>query len=91
MFLRNFKTPTILGLILALACGAYAADSRTKLKPGINLFSPQQDIEMGQEASKQADRELQLLNDRQANDYINSLGRQLAAHGNDTQTIIPHR
>jgi predicted Zn-dependent protease len=80
MFLRNFKTPTILGLILALACGAYAADSRTKLKPGINLFSPQQDIEMGQEASKQADRELQLLNDRQAINYINSLGRQLAAH-----------
>ena len=80
MFLRNFKTPTILGLILALACGAYAADSRTKLKPGINLFSPQQDIEMGQEASKQADRELQLLNDRQAINYVNSLGRQLAAH-----------
>jgi hypothetical protein len=50
------------------------------LKPGWNLFSPQQDVEMGREVSKQAESELQIVTDRQASAYIDALGRQLAAH-----------
>jgi predicted Zn-dependent protease len=69
----------ILGLVLTITLTLYGADSRTKLKPGWNLFSPQQDIEMGREVSKQAERELQILNDRDASAYISALGRQLAA------------
>jgi Zn-dependent protease with chaperone function len=80
MFPRNYKICMILGLLLAVACIAYGADARTKLKPGWNLFSPQQDIEMGREVSRQAESQLQILNDRQASAYISSLGRQLAAH-----------
>jgi Zn-dependent protease with chaperone function len=80
MFWKNSKFSIALGLILAITLTAYAADSRTKLKPGWNLFSPQQDVEMGREVSQQAERELQILNDRQANTYIDALGKQLAAH-----------
>jgi len=80
MFSKNSKLLTILTLILAVVFTAYAADSRTKLKPGWNLFSPKQDIEMGRESAKQAERELQILNDRQATTYIDALGKQLAAH-----------
>src|SRR5262245_61531943 len=80
MFSRNSRFLTILGFVLAIALTAYAADSRTKLKPGWNLFSPQQDVEMGREVSKQAESELPILNDRQANSYIDALGRKLAAH-----------
>ena len=74
------KTPNvwaILGLIFAIALTASAADSRSKLKPGWNLFSPQQDIELGREVSRQAERQLPMLSDRQANAYIGALGRQL--------------
>jgi Zn-dependent protease with chaperone function len=80
MSAKNSKVYMILGLVLAVALTAYAADSRTKLKPGWNLFSPQQDVELGREVSRQAESELQILNDRQANAWVNSLGRQLAAH-----------
>ncbi len=80
MVSKNSKFVTILGLIFALVVTAYAADSRTKLKPGWNLFSPQQDIEMGRESAKQAEMQLPLLNDRQAASYIDTLGKQLASH-----------
>src|SRR2546428_2019598 len=76
---KTARTPMIVALILALVLAAYA-DSRTQLKPGWNLFSPQQDVEMGREVSKQAESQLSILNDRQATAYIDSLGRSLAAH-----------
>jgi len=69
----------IVALILTLVISAYA-DTRTQLKPGWNLFSPQQDVDMGREVSKQAESQLPILNDRQANAYIDQLGRSLAAH-----------
>ena len=43
MFLKNSKLLGVSGLIIAIALTAYAADNRTKLKPGFNLFSPQQE------------------------------------------------
>jgi predicted Zn-dependent protease len=76
---KTARTPMIVALILALVVAAYA-DSRTQLKPGWNLFSTQQDVEMGREVSKQAESQLSILNDRQATAYIDSLGRSLAAH-----------
>jgi hypothetical protein len=78
MVKRSSRICPVLGLVLTVALAAYA-DGRTKLKPGWNLFSPQQDIEMGREVSRQAERELQLVNDREANAYISALGRQLAS------------
>src|SRR5437899_9227608 len=80
MLSRNSRFVALLGLILALVFTAYAADTRTKLKPGWNLFSPQQDIEMGRQSAKEAEKQLPILNDRQAATYINTLGQNLAAH-----------
>src|SRR5215467_4981195 len=77
---RNSKIFLILGFVLVIALAAHAADTRTKLKPGFNLFSPQQDVELGREVSRQAESQLQMVNDRQASAWINALGRQLAAH-----------
>lgn len=52
---------------------------RTRLRPGRNVFSPQQDIEMGKEVAKDAERQLVLINQGRANTYISALGQQLAA------------
>src|SRR5437867_7758636 len=79
MLSRTSRISTILALTLAVALAAYA-DSRTQLKPGWNLFSPEQDVEMGREVAKQAESQLPILNDRQATTYIDALGKQLAAH-----------
>ena len=80
MVSQKSRAVTILGLILALVVSTWAADSRTQLKPGWNLFSPQQDIEMGQQSAKEAEKQLPILNNQQATTYIDALGKSLAAH-----------
>jgi beta-barrel assembly-enhancing protease len=52
---------------------------RTPLKPGWNLFSPAQDVEAGRQVSAEAEKQLQMLNDRRVDEYLNRLGLKLAA------------
>ncbi len=66
-------------IALATAFAPLGLAERTKLKPGWNVFSAQQDIEIGKEVSKQAEQQLVLLNDRKVDDYLNRLGLKLAA------------
>jgi len=61
--------------VLLLTTGAYP---QTQVKPGWNLFSIQQDVEMGREASQEIEKQLPLLNDRVVDRYIGDLGLKLA-------------
>jgi Zn-dependent protease with chaperone function len=54
-----------------------AAD-RTKLKPGWNIFSTDQDVEMGKRLSATAEEQLPMLEDLRINGYLNRLGRKIA-------------
>lgn len=67
-------------LTLILAAVVWAADNRTLLKPGWNMFSPQQDIEVGQQVSPDAERQLRMLNNARLDNYVNTLGGRLAAN-----------
>ena len=49
-------------------------------QPGFNLFSVQQDVEIGRQSAIQAERQLRLLNDRVTNNYLNRIVQRLAAH-----------
>ncbi len=71
------RIPMVTALILALVLPA-AAD-RTSLKPGFNIFSADQDVEMGRQVAAEADRELPIMNNRRVTDYVNTLGQRLAA------------
>jgi predicted Zn-dependent protease len=62
-------------LILALL----VAPERTRLRPGFNLFSAQQDVEIGKEVSRDAEKKLRIINDSEVATYISSLGRRLAS------------
>src|SRR5262245_11565271 len=73
------KPSKILAVILAFTLAVPAFADRTQLKPGFNLFSPAQDVEMGRQVSREAEAQLPIMNDRQATAYLNSLGRQLAS------------
>ena len=53
---------------------------RTQLKPGWNMFSPQQDVEVGQQVSKDAEQQLPMLNNSRVDNYLNNLGRRLSAN-----------
>ena len=63
----------------ALVLAPLAWADRTHLKPGWNLFSPQQDVEVGRQVSRDAERQLPMLNDSRVDNYLNNLGRRLAA------------
>jgi Zn-dependent protease with chaperone function len=51
----------------------------TEVKPGFNVFSVQQDIEIGRQSAAQAERQLPMLSDRRADRYVNDVVRELAA------------
>jgi beta-barrel assembly-enhancing protease len=72
-----FRKSAVLGLAagtvgMATACG----------------ISTQQELEMGQQYSAEINRQLPILNDAAVNNYINTLGRNIAARG---QRQIPYR
>src|SRR5436190_2733122 len=52
---------------------------RTRLRPGRNAYTPQQDVELGREVAKEAEQQLVLVNNSSANMYIGRLGQSLAS------------
>src|SRR6185503_9856324 len=48
-------------------------------RPGFNLFSVQQDIELGRQASAQAERELPVMRDASLERYLNEVAQRLVA------------
>jgi len=62
-----------------------AAAGRTVLKPGWNMFSAQQDVEVGQQVSRDAERQLPMLNDSRVDSYLNKLGQRLTAQAPGTK------
>ena len=65
--------------LLLLMLAPLALAQRTKVKPGWNLFSAQQDVEIGKEVSLQAEQQLSLLDDRKVDSYLGRLGQKLAS------------
>ena len=65
--------------LAALPAGAGpGADQRTQLKPGWNLFSPQDDIKIGLQNAEEAENLLPMLKDEKVNSYLDALGKHLA-------------
>ena len=61
-----------------LSVYAFAAGPK-EIKPGWNLFSKQQDIQLGQEAAAQVERQMPVIHDGQVQDYVERIGRRLVA------------
>jgi hypothetical protein len=57
-----------------------ARDGRTQLKPGWNLFSPQDDIKLGLQNSQEAEKQLPMLHDARVENYLDVLGKRLVEH-----------
>jgi beta-barrel assembly-enhancing protease len=72
------KSPVLGTLFFALAFVPVTFAQRTQLKPGMNIFSTQQDVELGQQASQQAEKQLQMLNNARVDSYLNWLGKKLS-------------
>jgi len=76
---RTKLAPAIFLAWLALAPGFALGVSKPDFKPGYNFYSPQEDVQMGKENAAQVDRQLPLLDDAGALNYLNSLGKKLVA------------
>jgi predicted Zn-dependent protease len=70
---------------LFLASGTALGVERLSFKPGFNLFSAQQDVQVGRDAAKQADQQLPLVTDAEVVRYVNDLGRRLATFAPDNK------
>lgn len=66
-------------VLLILVSAVPAAAQRTELEPGWNLFSPQDDVEMGRQVAREAEEQLAIIDDRELERYLERLGQQLAA------------
>ncbi|MBN2338167.1 MAG: M48 family metalloprotease [Acidobacteria bacterium] len=67
-------------MVLTLILSVAAFGQRTALKPGWNLFSPAQDVELGRQVAQDAERQLPMLNQRRVDDYLDRLGKRLAGY-----------
>src|SRR5215469_11228579 len=69
-------------LILLLLVVPAARAQRTNLKPGMNSFSPQQDIAMGAKFAAEVEKTTPLCNDPKVDAYLTKLGMRLVDHLN---------
>jgi beta-barrel assembly-enhancing protease len=75
-----------LALVVQLACRggqpsgpAPGSQPGSRFKPGFNLFSPDQDVELGRQSAEQVMRQTPMLDDPQIVNYVRQLGGKLAA------------
>ncbi len=73
---RRLGTSAVLVLGLLLASGA--ARAQTVVRPGFNLFTVPQDIELGKQSAVQVDRQLPMVSRPSVNQYVARLGAKLA-------------
>lgn len=57
----------------------FSSNAQTKVKSGWNFFSLKDDLEFGREAAKEIEKETPLVNDPLVQQWIDGLGRRLAA------------
>ena len=51
---QHLVSRPLVALAMVMAMTAGVASAQTNVKPGFNLFSPQQDVEIGQQSAEQA-------------------------------------
>ncbi len=67
----------MLPFVLLLATAV--AQAPTEIKPGFNLFTRQQDVQLGKEAAGQIRQKMTIVNDPVLTAYVNAVGARLKA------------
>jgi len=63
---------------MALVFSAGIAAAQTNIKPGFNLFSPQDDVQIGAQSAAQAEQQLPIVRDPAVTSYVSRIGQRLA-------------
>jgi Zn-dependent protease with chaperone function len=83
--LRQVVSHRAIAVIAALALSAGVADAQTKIKSGFNLFSAQDDVQVGAQSAQEAERQLPILNDAATQNYVDRIGQRLAQNAGGPQ------
>jgi Zn-dependent protease with chaperone function len=75
---RGLRLSGIAILLLAVSV-AGTAQGQTVVRPGFNVFSIDQDVEIGRQSAAQVEQQLPMMSDLQISRYVSNLGAKLAA------------
>ncbi len=64
--------------LLTILCWSGVSLAQEDPKPGFNLFSVDQDLEIGRQSAAEAERQLPILRDQSLERYVNAVTRELA-------------
>ncbi len=78
MRLSPLKTATTVILLVSAANVGLARNPGDPLKPGFNLYSKQQDIEVGKQSAAQIKEQYQQVQDKDLQAYVQKIGERLA-------------
>ena len=85
-YLRHFGSLiTSFCLVFSLSCASHnivqAPTGRFQIQPAFNQYTPEQDIQLGQEAAKEVNRSMPVVSDSEdVSRYVQRLGQQLVSH-----------
>lgn len=86
MIRRNaVMTRPLLALVVALSLAPAIASAQTRIKAGWNLFTPEQDVQIGQQSAQEAEQQLPIVRDSEVENYVNRIGARLAANAGGPQ------
>jgi beta-barrel assembly-enhancing protease len=77
---KTIRAPSAVRAAALVACVSLIAPVASRgATPGFNLFSVEQDVEIGRQSAVEAERQLSLLKDRNVDRYLNKIVAKLAA------------
>ena len=77
---RAIRAPSALLAGALVLCAPLVARAETsRATPGFNLFSVEQDVEIGRQSAVEAERQLPMLKNRNVDGYLNKIVTRLAA------------
>src|SRR5438552_15081693 len=76
-------------LALTLVVPAIARKPGEPIKPGFNLFSKQQDVQLGQQAAAEVRKQYQVVPNQELQDYVRRVGERLAATPDARESGFP--
>src|SRR6185369_9050214 len=80
MSIKGLRRSMACGLIVTMgALTTSAVSAQTKIKSGFNLFSTEQDVEIGRQSAVEAESQLPILSNPSVASYVGAIGKRLAA------------
>jgi predicted Zn-dependent protease len=77
-----------IAILLAVAMPLLAQEPH-HFEPGFNLFSKQQDVQLGQESAAQVRKQMNVIKDPVLTDYVNRVGKRLVASREAQESGFP--